>query len=144
MHLHKITIISGITLWAHFSQSIAKFDTLSNLLLTLGNNGYKILMPFYNQICAHGCCTLTNTCQVCACACVRTCACLYVRACVCICLCLCVYVHTCVYVCAYVCVCVCMMCGHACTYVCLSGCLSAPQGIYVNKAFLSTISLLYK
>ena len=26
------------TLWAHFSLGIAKFDTLSNLLLTLGNN----------------------------------------------------------------------------------------------------------
>ena len=35
MRLRKITIISVITLWAHFSQGIAKFDTLPNLLLTL-------------------------------------------------------------------------------------------------------------
>ena len=35
MHLYKITVISGITLWAHFSLGITKLDTLSNLLLTL-------------------------------------------------------------------------------------------------------------
>ena len=28
MRLRKITVISGITLWAHFSLGIAKFDTL--------------------------------------------------------------------------------------------------------------------
>ena len=39
VHLRKITviiIISGITLWAHFSQGIAKFDTL----LTIINSWY--------------------------------------------------------------------------------------------------------
>ena len=35
MRLHKITVISVITLRARFSQGIAKFDTLPNLLLTL-------------------------------------------------------------------------------------------------------------
>ena len=35
-HLHKITVISVITLRAHFSQGIARLDTLPNLLLTLG------------------------------------------------------------------------------------------------------------
>ena len=35
--LRKITVISGITLRAHFSLGIVKFDTLSNLLLTLAN-----------------------------------------------------------------------------------------------------------
>ena len=35
MRLCKITVISVITLRAHFSQGIAKFDTLPNLLLTL-------------------------------------------------------------------------------------------------------------
>ena len=34
--LRKITVISGITLRAHFSLGIVKFNTLSNLLLTLG------------------------------------------------------------------------------------------------------------
>ena len=38
MRLHKITVISVINLWAHFSQGIAKLDTLPNLLLTLGIN----------------------------------------------------------------------------------------------------------
>jgi len=32
MRLHKITVISGITLWAHFSLGIVKFDTLPNPL----------------------------------------------------------------------------------------------------------------
>ena len=36
MRLRKITVISGITLRAHFSLGIVKIDTLSNLLLTLG------------------------------------------------------------------------------------------------------------
>ena len=35
MRLRKITVVSVITLRAHFSQGIAKFDTLPNLLLTL-------------------------------------------------------------------------------------------------------------
>jgi len=30
MRLHKITVISGITLRAHFSLGIAKFNTLPN------------------------------------------------------------------------------------------------------------------
>ena len=34
MCLHKITVVSGMALWAHFSLGIAKFDTLSNLSLT--------------------------------------------------------------------------------------------------------------
>ena len=33
--LRKITVISGITLRAHFLLGIVKFDTLYNLLLTL-------------------------------------------------------------------------------------------------------------
>ena len=36
MRLCKITVISIITLRAHFSQGIAKFGILPNLLLTLG------------------------------------------------------------------------------------------------------------
>ena len=36
MCLCKIIVISVITLRAHFSQGIVKFDTLPNLLLTLG------------------------------------------------------------------------------------------------------------
>ena len=35
INLRKITVISRITLRAHFSLDIAQFDTLSNLLLTL-------------------------------------------------------------------------------------------------------------
>ena len=35
MRLRKITVISVITLRAHFSHGIAKLDTLPNLLLTL-------------------------------------------------------------------------------------------------------------
>ena len=38
MRLRKISVISVITLRAHFSQGIAKFDTLPNLLLTLAIN----------------------------------------------------------------------------------------------------------
>ena len=38
MHLCKITVISGITLQAHFSLDVTKFDTLSNLLLTLAKS----------------------------------------------------------------------------------------------------------
>ena len=34
MCLHKITVVSGMALRAHFSLGIAKFDTLSNLSLT--------------------------------------------------------------------------------------------------------------
>ena len=37
MYLRKITAVSVITLRAHFSQGIVKFDTLPNLLLTLDN-----------------------------------------------------------------------------------------------------------
>ena len=36
MRLRKITVVSVITLQAHFSRGIANFDTLPNLLLTLG------------------------------------------------------------------------------------------------------------
>ena len=38
MRLRKITVVSVITLRAHFSQGIAKFDTLPNPLLTLANS----------------------------------------------------------------------------------------------------------
>ena len=37
MRLCKITVISVISLLAHFSQGIAKFDTLPNLSFTLAN-----------------------------------------------------------------------------------------------------------
>ena len=51
MHLRKITIISGITLWAHFSQGIVKFDTLPNLLLTLDSINIKsIIVIMENHI----------------------------------------------------------------------------------------------
>ena len=36
MCLRKITVISVITLWAHFLQGVVKFDTLPKPLLTLG------------------------------------------------------------------------------------------------------------
>ena len=55
MRLRKITVISVITLQAHFSQGIAKFATLPNLLLTLGitvNNlirTYMINCPEINK-----------------------------------------------------------------------------------------------
>ena len=38
MHLHKITVVSGIVLHAYFSLGMAKFDTLSNLSLAFVNN----------------------------------------------------------------------------------------------------------
>ena len=48
MRLRKITVISGITLRAHFSLGMARFDTLSNLLLTLDIRGHVhvALAPF--------------------------------------------------------------------------------------------------
>ena len=42
--LHKITVISGITLQAHFSLGKVKFDTLSNLLLTLATGRLQIAL----------------------------------------------------------------------------------------------------
>ena len=44
MHLHKITVISGITLRAHFSLGIAKFDTLPKLLRTLDTSNNRSIL----------------------------------------------------------------------------------------------------
>ena len=41
IRLYKITVISRITLQAHVSLGIVKFDTLSNLLLILANSYSK-------------------------------------------------------------------------------------------------------
>ena len=52
--LHKITVMSGFTLWAHFSLDIVKFDTLSNLLLTLDTAKYWFRLCMY--VCSLQCC----------------------------------------------------------------------------------------
>ena len=49
MRLRKITI----TLWAHFSLGIAKFDTLSNLILTLDIKDY--IKDFMNTLIINQC-----------------------------------------------------------------------------------------
>ena len=43
-HLHKITVTSGTTLQADFSQGIAKFDTLPNHYLLLILAEFKIMV----------------------------------------------------------------------------------------------------
>ena len=59
--LRKITVISVITSQAHFSQGIAKLDTLPNLLLTFANTYIHL------HACVHTCVCVAMYVRICVC-----------------------------------------------------------------------------